>query len=63
LDRVVLTAVQLINGPVQILSTSDWSDVIGVIVFLGFLGWVFALSAALILEVRSDTRTPVLASS
>jgi hypothetical protein len=60
---VALTAVQLVNGPLQLLATSDWSDMVGVIVFLGFLAWVFALSAVLVLGMRGDTSSPSRASA
>jgi hypothetical protein len=47
-----LTIAQLINAPLQIFATSDWSDAVGAIVFLTLLAWVFSLSVALILSMR-----------
>jgi hypothetical protein len=45
-------AVQLINAPLQILATSSWSDAVGVIVFVAWLAWVFAVSIMLVLSMR-----------
>jgi hypothetical protein len=47
-----LTVVQLANAPLQIAASSDWSDVVGGVVFIAFLAWVFATSAALVLGMR-----------
>ncbi len=52
---VGLTVAYLINAPLQIFATSDWSDAVGAIVFVFLLGWVFALSVALVIVLR---RTP-----
>jgi hypothetical protein len=46
------TAVQLINAPLQIFATSSWSDVVGLLVFLAWLAWVFAVSATLVVSMR-----------
>jgi hypothetical protein len=53
---VGLTVVWLINAPLQIFATSDWSDAVGAIVFLSLLAWVFALSTVLVISL---TRAPV----
>ncbi len=44
---VVLTAVLLLNAPLQIFGTADWTEAVGTVAFLGLLGWVFLLSVAL----------------
>ena len=49
---VGLTVVWLINAPLQIIATSEWSDGVGAIVFLSLLAWVFALSSVLVISVR-----------
>jgi hypothetical protein len=49
---ITLSAVQLVNAPFQIAATSHWSDVVGFVVFIAFLAWVFVLSAALVLLLR-----------
>jgi hypothetical protein len=51
-----LTLVQLVNAPLQIFATSDWSDGVGAVVFLTLMAWVFGLSAALVVSIR---RVPV----
>jgi hypothetical protein len=51
---VVLTAVFLVNAPFQIFAHSDWSDVVGTIVFLSLLAWVFALSVVVVLSLRRE---------
>jgi hypothetical protein len=52
---IALTLVHLINGPLQIFASSDWSDAVGAIVFLTFLAWVTALSATLLASMRVPT--------
>lgn len=52
---VVLTAVFLINAPLEIFGTADWTDAVGAIVFLGLLAWVFVLSIVLVLSLRRDS--------
>jgi hypothetical protein len=47
-----LTVVQLVNAPLQIAATSHWSDVVGVVVFVAFLAWLCAASAALVARMR-----------
>jgi hypothetical protein len=49
---LVLTVVLLVNAPFQIVATSHWSDVVGAVVFIGFLAWVFASSAWLVSKLR-----------
>jgi predicted phage tail protein len=49
---VALTVVWLVNAPLQIFATSDWSDLVGLIVFLSLLAWVFALSVVLVVSRR-----------
>jgi hypothetical protein len=36
-------------------SSSDWSNVLGTVVFLAFLAWVFAVSVMLALAMRRGT--------
>jgi hypothetical protein len=55
---VALTVAWLINAPLQIFATSDWSVIVGTIVFLALLAWVFALSVVLVISLR---RTAVAA--
>ena len=50
---VGLTVVWLVNAPLQIFSASDWSDTVGVVVFLCLLAWVFALSVVLVTALHS----------
>lgn len=47
-----LAAVLLVNAPLQILAGSEWSDVVGFLAFVAFLGWVSAASAALVVSMR-----------
>jgi hypothetical protein len=49
---VGLTVLWLINAPLQVFATSDWSDAVGAIVFLSLLAWVFALSGVLVISLR-----------
>jgi hypothetical protein len=49
---VALTVVWLVNAPLQIFATSDWSELVGLIVFLSLLAWVFALSVLLVVSRR-----------
>jgi hypothetical protein len=49
---VVLAGVQLVNAPFQIAATSHWSDVVGFVVFICFLAWVFATSVWLFRVIR-----------
>lgn len=49
---VGLTVVWLINAPLQIFATADWSDGVGAIVFLSLLAWAFALSSVLVISLR-----------
>jgi hypothetical protein len=49
---ITLSVVQLVNAPFQIAATSDWSDVVGFVVFIAFLAWVFVLSVNLVLLLR-----------
>jgi hypothetical protein len=51
---VGLTAVFLVNAPFQIFAHSDWSGVVGTIVFVSLLAWVFALSVVLVLSLRRE---------
>jgi hypothetical protein len=50
-----LAFVELINAPLQIFATSHWSDLVGVIVFVAWLAWVFAVSVKLVVSVRHRT--------
>jgi len=56
---VGLTVVWLINAPLQIFGTSDWSDAVGAVIFVSLLAWVFALSVVLVISLRSDAATSV----
>jgi hypothetical protein len=56
---VGLTVVWLINAPLQIFGTSDWSDAVGAVIFVSLLAWVFALSVILVMSLRSDAATSV----
>jgi hypothetical protein len=49
---IALTLIQLTNAPLQIIATSHWSDIVGVVVFIAFLAWVFAASAGLVAAMR-----------
>ena len=51
-----LTAVLVIDAPLQILGTADWTDAVGVVAFLALLAWIVALSAVLVAALR---RAPV----
>jgi hypothetical protein len=56
---VGLTVVWLINAPLQIFGSSDWSDAVGVVIFVVLLAWVFALSVILVMSLRSGATTSV----
>ena len=56
---VGLTVVWLINAPLQIFGTSDWSDAVGAVIFVSLLAWVFALSVILVMSLRSGAATSV----
>ena len=47
-----LTVVWLVNAPLQIFATSDWSETVGSIIFVSLLAWVFALSIVLVIVLR-----------
>jgi hypothetical protein len=55
---VALSVVWLVNAPLQIFATSDWSDVVGLIVFLSLLAWVLALSVVLVFSLRREGAAP-----
>jgi hypothetical protein len=44
--------VLLVNAPLQIAATSDWSDVVGRVVFVVLLAWTLATSVWLVLVMR-----------
>jgi hypothetical protein len=46
------TAVRLISAEIVLASESHWSDVLGSIVFIGFLAWVFVISVWLVLAMQ-----------
>jgi hypothetical protein len=47
-----LTPIALLSGLIVLASESHWSDVLGTVVFLAFVAWVFATSVWLVLAVR-----------
>lgn len=49
---VVFAPVSLASGLIVLASESHWSDVLGTVVFLAFLAWVFATSVWLVLALR-----------
>lgn len=49
---VGFVAAWLTTALIVLVSQSRWSDVLGTIVFLAFLGWVFLVSVSLVLLVR-----------
>jgi hypothetical protein len=51
----VLTAILLVNAPLQIFGTADWTDAVGAIVFLGLLAWVFLLSVVFARSLQRET--------
>jgi hypothetical protein len=51
---VVLTGVLIVNAPLQIFGTADWTDAVGAVVFLGLLAWVFVLSVVLAVSLRRE---------
>ena len=55
---VGLTVVRLISAEIVLASHSHWSDVLGSIVFIGFLAWVFAISVWLVLTMRRGQLLP-----
>ena len=55
---VALTVAWLINAPLQIFAGSGWSEVVGTIVFLALLAWVFALSVVLVISLRRTAVVP-----
>jgi hypothetical protein len=46
------TVAQLVSAEIVLASQSHWSDVVGDIVLVAFLSWIFAVSAWLLLEMR-----------
>jgi hypothetical protein len=60
---IVLTAVFLINAPLQIFGTADWTDGVGAIVFLALLAWVFVLSIVLVVSLRRGQAAAPLAAA
>ena len=58
---VVLTLVFLINAPLQIFGTADWTATVGAVIFLGLLAWVFLLSIVLVVSLRQ--RDPAAAAA
>jgi hypothetical protein len=55
---IVLAVVQLVNAPFQIAATSHWSDVVGGVVFIGFVAWVFVTSVWLFRVMRRAPSNP-----
>jgi hypothetical protein len=54
---MALTALLFVNAPYQIGATSHRSDVVGTVLFICFLAWVFAISAWLVIGLqRHDGR-------
>jgi hypothetical protein len=54
---IALAGIQLLNAPYQIFATSHRSTVIGDVVFLAFIAWVFAASVLLVVAMwRGATR-------
>jgi hypothetical protein len=49
-----LTGVLIVNAPLQIFGTADWTDAVGAVVFLGLLAWVFVLSVVLVVSLRRE---------
>jgi len=49
-----LTAVFLVNAPLQIFGTADWTDTVGALVFVVLLAWVFVLSVVLVRALRRE---------
>ena len=49
---ICLTVVFLINAPLQIFGTADWTDAVGTVVFIGLLAWIFVLSIVLVVSLR-----------
>jgi hypothetical protein len=52
----VLTVVLMINAPLQIFGTANWTDAVGAIVFLSLLAWIFVLSIVLVGSLHRDAR-------
>lgn len=52
---IALILVLLINAPLQIFGTADWTDAVGAIVFFALLAWVFVLSVVLVRSLRRET--------
>jgi hypothetical protein len=44
--------VLLVNAPLQIAATSDWSDVVGSVIFVVLLSWILATSVWLVFVMR-----------
>jgi hypothetical protein len=59
----VLTLVLLINAPLQVFGTADWTDTVGTIVFLGLLAWIVVLSIVLVVSLRQRAAAAPLAVS
>lgn len=51
---IVLTAVFIVNAPLQIFGTAGWTDAVGTVVFLGLLAWVFVLSVVLAVSLKRE---------
>ena len=56
------TPISLISGVIVLASESHWSDVLGTVVFLAFVAWVFATSVWLVLAMRRSEVTMAAAS-
>jgi hypothetical protein len=57
-----LTVILLINAPLQIFGTADWTDAIGTIAFLGLLAWVFVLSLLLAHSLQREAANTAVAA-
>jgi hypothetical protein len=51
---VVLTVILLVNAPLQLFGTADWTDAVGAVVFLALLAWVFVLSVVFAVSLRRE---------
>jgi hypothetical protein len=60
---IAFTLIYLVNAPLQIFGTADWTDAVGAIVFLGLLAWVAVLSIVLVVSLRRNAAGPPVAAA
>lgn len=60
---IALTAVLLVNAPLQIFGTANWTEAIGTVAFLALLAWLLVLSVVLVVSLRRSAAAAPVATA